>query len=333
MAYCSNVGCARFAWGSPCPECDDSYCHVCDRDAAAHSCRAQALSPKATARKFVLITGANRGIGFALAEQVLRQSPENSVLLATRTREKGQAARNSLIEKNPDWATRLAVVELDVVNEKSIKEAVEQVSELLGGWPLYAVVNNAGTAQNDPWETVKVNTIGVHDVSTAFAHLIGSGGRVVTISSCNACSFLETSGKAFAPVLSRPDITWDEIMELLKNCIDNQAVDLQDVPWAKAYGLSKAAVNAFNVWFAREHPRLLVSACNPGFTDTDMTRPLVELEQKSSSELGMQSPEKATLAPLRCLFEVLEDTGGFYNSEGTRSALDKYCCQCCLPPA
>jgi len=280
----------------------------------------------------VLITGANRGIGLALVESVLQKAPENSVFLAARTASKGQEARAALLKKNPEWASRIMVVELDVCSEDSIRGAVQQVTETLGGCPLFALVNNAGAALPDPRETAKVNLLGVHAVSSAFAPLIRPGGRVVTVSSCNGPSFLVGAGARYAPVLSRPDVSWEDILGVLRDCIENQTVDLQDVPWAKGYGLSKACTNAFNVWFARLHPHLLVSACNPGFTDTDLTRPLLDIEKKNPSELGMRTPEEATLAPMLCLFGALKESGGFYSSEGKRCVLDQYCCECCPPP-
>lgn len=329
MTYCSNIECSRFAWGYACCQCGGYFCHQCDK--RAHCCENNVDSSKQALRRFVLITGANRGIGLALVEKVLQKSSDTSVFMAARNLSQGQEARKRLIAKYPDWGTRLAVVELDVSKEDSIKAAVQQVREVLGGWPLYALVNNAGSALPDAWDTVKINTFGVLAVSSAFAPLVGSGGRIVTVSSCNGPAFLVGPGKRYSSVLTRPEVTWEDVTEVLKDCIDNQTVDLQDVPWAKGYSLSKACVNAFNVWFARQHPRLVVSACHPGFTDTDMTRPLLDIEKKSPDELGMRTPSEATVAPILCLFDTI-DSGKFYNSEGKQSVLDQYCCDCCVPP-
>jgi carbonyl reductase 1 len=40
----------------------------------------------------------------------------------------------------------------------------------------------------------------------------------------------------------------------------------------EAYGFSKAVLNAYSRWLAKEHPSLVVNSCTPGFIATDLTK-------------------------------------------------------------
>lgn len=40
----------------------------------------------------------------------------------------------------------------------------------------------------------------------------------------------------------------------------------------EAYALSKAALNAYTIILARQHPKLAINSCTPGFILTNMTK-------------------------------------------------------------
>src|SRR5678816_3540175 len=90
----------------------------------------------------ILVTGANKGIGLALAKEILRQHADTLVWLGSRSPERGREAVAGLIAENRAWADRLRVLELDVTSEASVARAKTEVAG--AGAPLHGLVNNAG---------------------------------------------------------------------------------------------------------------------------------------------------------------------------------------------
>lgn len=82
----------------------------------------------------VLVTGANRGIGLAFANEYLRRGWQ--VLAACRQPEHADRLR-----AHPEFSQRLRLLRMDVSSERSIAEAIDSV-ELTGGIDL--LINNAG---------------------------------------------------------------------------------------------------------------------------------------------------------------------------------------------
>jgi NAD(P)-dependent dehydrogenase (short-subunit alcohol dehydrogenase family) len=133
----------------------------------------------------VLITGAARGIGAALAQRLA-----------------SQGARLALVGLEPEIMAAVAercgegafVAECDVSDSDQVKQAVDAAAEALGG--LDVVVANAGIATGGPlraqdlrsWERViEVNLLGVmYTDRAALPHLERSGGYVLNIASTAA---------------------------------------------------------------------------------------------------------------------------------------------------
>jgi NAD(P)-dependent dehydrogenase (short-subunit alcohol dehydrogenase family) len=133
----------------------------------------------------VLITGAARGIGAALAERLA-----------------AQGARLALVGLEPEKLNAVAarcgdgtfVAECDVSNSEQVTQAVDSAAEALGG--LDVVVANAGIATGGPlrlqdlrsWERViEINLLGVmYTDRAALPHLERSRGYVLNIASTAA---------------------------------------------------------------------------------------------------------------------------------------------------
>src|SRR5689334_9668175 len=115
----------------------------------------------------ILVTGANKGIGFAIAKGILTRHDDTSVLLGARDRERGEAAIRALTKGAPSFAERVHLIVIDVAKDESVAEAAAEVRRLLGsGGSIYGVVNNAGigTGKNDLEAVLNVNTLGVRRV-------------------------------------------------------------------------------------------------------------------------------------------------------------------------
>jgi NAD(P)-dependent dehydrogenase (short-subunit alcohol dehydrogenase family) len=127
-----------------------------------------------TAGKTILVTGANRGIGQALAEEALNRDAKR-VYAGTR-----------VPLTHPD--ARVTPLTLDVTSAAQIQEAAGTVSSL------DILINNAGIGLSDDLSDraalerhLAVNLFGTHSVTQAFLpHLTRSRGAIVNILSLNA---------------------------------------------------------------------------------------------------------------------------------------------------
>ncbi|KAL9041517.1 MAG: hypothetical protein Q9214_004082, partial [Letrouitia sp. 1 TL-2023] len=91
----------------------------------------------------ILVTGANRGIGFSILQALATKSPSDRYLLGTRTIESGHAAVAQLREHG--ITSTIDILQLDVTSDTSITAAEQFIREKAG--KLDILINNAGVAQ------------------------------------------------------------------------------------------------------------------------------------------------------------------------------------------
>ncbi|KAH9892368.1 carbonyl reductase [Xylariomycetidae sp. FL2044] len=96
--------------------------------------------------RIILITGANRGIGYELAKRLSLHSTPCHILMGCRDESMGEQAAKSLNEHN----LSVTYLQLDVTDDISIANAVEFVKTTFGR--LDALVNNAGIANDSRLE-------------------------------------------------------------------------------------------------------------------------------------------------------------------------------------
>lgn len=286
-----------------------------------------------TTPKRVLVTGANKGIGLATVRAILEAGDDTFAFLGARSKERGTAAREGLLDEHPGWEDRVELLEIDVSDDDSVARAAQTVTDRFddGDSPLYGVINNAGIGLGsaDMAAVLDVNTGGPHRVCESFLPLIDpDGGRIVNISSASGPNFVAQCSPERQQLLTSPDVTWEDIEALMDEALaiadshgDFQSAGLGD---GSAYGLSKACLNAYTIALARQHPGLTINACTPGFIETDLTRPVAEGRGVDPEEMGMKPPEAATTAPLFLLFGNPGGSGWYFGSDAKRSPLDRY---------
>jgi NAD(P)-dependent dehydrogenase (short-subunit alcohol dehydrogenase family) len=204
-------------------------------------------------RRVAVVTGANRGIGREIAQQLAAR--HHLVAVAARTLTDAQRAAAEI-------GSDAFAVQLDVMDAASADAAIEAIIARTGR--LDIVVNNAGGHHDDGErmsavtddglrDALEVNTVGpLRVIRAALPHLrAAQWGRIVNVSS--------RSGSFAA--------TWAT---------------------APAYGVSKAALNMLTVQLAKElaGSGILVNACCPGWVRTRMGGADAEL----SVEEGADTP-------------------------------------------
>jgi NAD(P)-dependent dehydrogenase (short-subunit alcohol dehydrogenase family) len=184
-----------------------------------------------------LVTGANKGIGFETAKQLLELG--HVVYVGARDVERGEKAAAELGAR---------FVRLDVTDDASVSSALATIGSAEGR--LDVLVHNAGVLGNDGIDgptalrVFDTNAVGVVRVTEAALPLLrkSSNATVVTVSS-SAGSFWAVNNP------DRPEF---------------------HLPLA-LYSASKAAATMLTIQYAKSEPGIKFNALEPGTTATDMT--------------------------------------------------------------
>jgi 3-oxoacyl-[acyl-carrier protein] reductase len=204
----------------------------------------------------VLVTGASRGIGRAIAQAFAELGDRVAVHYGASAGLAGQ-----VLAGLP--GSGHTVVQADLADPEAVRRMVDQAHAGLGG--LDVLVNNAGTyvphpvtevsyeQWQDAWrEVLAVNLTGAANVTwCAVQYMKATGGRIVNVTSRGA---------------------------------------YRGEPRHPAYGASKAGLNSFGQSMARALAPLgiAVASVAPGFVETAMARP--DLDSARGEEIRAQSP-------------------------------------------
>jgi NAD(P)-dependent dehydrogenase (short-subunit alcohol dehydrogenase family) len=228
--------------------------------------------------KVVLVTGASRGIGKAIA----RMFAQHGARVAVHYHRNETAARTTrtALPNGPHM-----IIQADIKNAESVRQMVETVVEQMGR--LDILINNAGIYEEHPlaevsydeWQrqwraTLDTNLVGVANTCYCAARqmMAQGGGRIVNISSRGA---------------------------------------FRGEPQGPAYGASKAGLNSMSQSLAKYLApyNIFVGVVAPGFVETDMAQEI--LDGPGGDDIRNQSPFKRVAKPEEVAYAAL-----FLASEG-----------------
>lgn len=270
--------------------------------------------------KHIVVTGGNAGIGLALCKLLTTSTQPDSefptpappscyVYMGSRNAEKGAAAMKTIVDKFPDVASKMEVLQIDVNDDASCAAAAEALKAK--GVSLYAVVNNAGMGLNqdgvgDADAILNTNFYGPKRVTDAFLPLVDpQEGRIINVSSGVAGMYLKAQNGTVKANFTNADFTYEQLDAIVK-----ENVAAGNVGMGNGYGISKAALTALTLIQAKANPNLKVVSLSPGFIDTAMTKGF-------GAKL---SPEQGCVSLLTTLFAPVT-SGWYYGSDGVRSPL------------
>ena len=273
----------------------------------------------ATGFRSILVTGGNKGQGYALCERILAEHDDTYVFLCSRDHIRGQAAIESLVQSNKLAQDRVELVTLDVTDEASVQAAVTRVQKSLAtadNNKLYGLVSNAGILWGYSLvEQFAVNTVGVCRALDQFLPLLDrKGGRLIVVSSGLGPLMHGFASAERQEALKSPDLTLDDISQMMEACLhDETAAGLENAgfsggPFAEAapdfhkYGLAKMFADAYMLRLARQHSTLRINSCDPGLVYTDLILKMPKYQGKSQQESGAKSPAQGVEAAMRLLF-------------------------------
>jgi carbonyl reductase 1 len=236
-----------------------------------------------------LVTGANKGIGFAIVQALLanKQPALTTVLLGSRDVARGEAAVKQIGD------ARCKLVVMDVNDAKSVQSAAQQIQKTYGG--LDILINNAGMAwKGDAFNeevartTITTNYYGVLNCLDAFLPLVRADGRVVNVSSMVSQSALSRCSAELQQQFLKPDLKLSELSALIEKFVDDVKNDRwQQAGWPKTtYGISKVGCTQLTRVLAPtiKTPGVLMNSCCPGWVRTDMAGPNADLSPAEGAE-------------------------------------------------
>jgi 3-oxoacyl-[acyl-carrier protein] reductase len=218
----------------------------------------------------VLVTGASRGIGRAVATAFAAEGDR----VAIHHRGSADIAERLRAELPGDGHT---VVQADIADPDAVRRMVDEAADALGG--IDVLVNNAGVFFEHPitevsyedWQaawrqTLDLNLVGAANVTWCAVRHMSHGGRIVNVSSRGA---------------------------------------FRGEPDGPAYGASKAGLNALgqSLAIALAPHGIAVGTVAPGFVETDMTSD--HLKPPRGDAIRAQSPFDRVARPEEIATAVL----------------------------
>lgn len=278
--------------------------------------------------KVILVTGANKGIGFAIVKAILSEQKDTKVLLGCRDIDKGNEAREQLLRRSQSWEERVYALQIDVSNPDSVRQAAAYTLQMLEQHndELLGLVNNAGTAQGGRAEMLAVNVYGIRNVLEHFRVAMPDAARIVNLTSASGPNYVADCTPDWQTFFLDENVSWATLDAYMQEWISLSDRELasRGLPTGYDYGLSKACANLLSLIAARENPELCVNACTPGYIDTDLTRNMLGGTNKTAAELGMKLPADGARVIMHLLFNSVNTSGHYYGSDAQRSPMDRY---------
>ena len=262
--------------------------------------------------RVILVTGANRGIGYEAVKYLSQQLPNDTILLSSRSVKNGDdAVKKMRDEVQGHEFSNVEVIELDITQQKSLSSAVNTIREKYG--KLTDLLHNTGIANvngdNMSPEVLNVNIRNAKDTIDAFLPLMpAKTGRIALVSSEVGAWYTAKADEGLRAKLE--DVSSND-WPTIDKYIDDWVAFSQDKPselkWSptnsmldQAYGVSKAILTAWARNFAQTETKVPIAIVCPGYCATELN--------------GWSGPRPASKGGESVAWPLLNDfkTGHFY---------------------
>ncbi|KAJ8022298.1 Carbonyl reductase [NADPH] 3 [Holothuria leucospilota] len=235
--------------------------------------------------RVAVVTGSNKGIGFAIVRSLCKKLDSSDVVyLTSRDETRGQEA----VKKLEEEGIRPQYHQLDIADEDSVHRLCDHLQKTHGG--LDILVNNAGIMLRDPdipfvekvERTLKTNFFDTVKAYNILSPAVRSHGRVVFVAS-------ELGHTAYRKISSelktrfREAKTEEDVQKLMVKYVSDVKAGIdKDKGWQAGddgyppYNASKLGIITLAKVLGEEmanDPRedILVNSCCPGYVNTDLT--------------------------------------------------------------
>ncbi|KAK1987773.1 carbonyl reductase [Colletotrichum cereale] len=272
-----------------------------------------------------VVTGANKGIGYAVVRQLALQYPKSHlnngsllIYLTARDKSRGEQAVSD-IQGDADLkqakalsahggAADIKYHQLDISDSNSISTLASFLKkEHPDG--IDFVINNAGIAMqgfdsNVVKNTLACNYYGTLEATRAWIPVLKPEGRIVNVASVSGAlsSYSPEIKQRFLDAQSVPKVT--KLMEEFTAAVEKGTHEEDGWPSA-AYAVSKAGeigmTRAVSKELQEKGSKLLVNSCHPGYVSTDMTK-----------KRGTKTPDQGAQTPVHLAIADIGGTTGEY---------------------
>jgi len=261
------------------------------------------------AKRVAVVTGSNKGLGFAIVRALCKQF-DGDVYLTARDEGRGKETVELPTKEglNPQFH------QLDIGDHASIVRLRDFLQEKYGG--LDVLVNNAGMMGSESMSfgekaefTSRTNYFSTLDACEVLFPILKSHARVANVTGGLCKTAMVKCSEEIQSRFKNPNITIDELTALMNEFLeaakagDHEAKGFSD----NAYGMSKLGATVMSLTQQRDMDKkrsddIVINACCPGFTNTDMT-----------AGKGTQTPDQGAVTPVFCaLLPVNTTTRGLF---------------------
>ena len=224
----------------------------------------------------VIVTGTNKGIGYAIAERILQKAIPYDIIITARNQKLGQQAYDRLAEKYSSSVSTLTLCSLDISDSGSINSFVEWIKANRNS-KFDVLINNAGFGYlrdtlEERLDTLKVNFFGTVELTEKLLPYLAEDGKIIMVSSENG--LLSWQPAKMHKILDNPGLTKDKVMQIADELYEKtKTMTHTELGWAEpTYDNSKAILNAYTRWTLAKMLKgdQQCYSLDPGWCRTDM---------------------------------------------------------------